>query len=361
MYLDFYGITEKPFTLSPNPRYLYYSRKHKEALSQIIYAVTEHYGYMVLTGDVGTGKTTLINALLQCLPGDFEVAKIFHTVLSPKGLIQNICKEFKISFENYTMAELIFKLHSHLTQNHKNGRKSLLILDEAQNLSENILEEIRLLSNFEANDEKFIQILLVGQPELEDKLSRHSLRQLRDRINLKYDLSRLQAEDTAAYIAHRLRISGYPDNGSVFTKKALEQIQAVSEGIPRKINIACDNAMLLGYAKNVKPIDDRIVAESCVQHQPRHSNGSARSETHTIARTVGEISVTGASQPSAQTGQQPKNLDDVLRRILAEHKLFVAQPFSWLGWCALFLLLAFVVTGAVILALWLASKFNILT
>lgn len=259
MYLQFYGLKEKPFTLSPDPKYLYYSISHKEAYSQFIYAVTQHCGFMVLTGEVGTGKTTIVNAMVNSLPREYHVARVYHQILSRKGLLQNICKEFGIGLINQTATELLIGLQEQLKLNHQQEQKSILIIDEAQNLKLDILEDIRLLSNFEDMDEKFLQIVLVGQPELDIKLRAVELRQLRQRIGLKYRLRTLTSEETANYINHRLKIAGYISNGNLFTEEAVDRVSAYSEGIPRRINILCDNALLMGYVKNLSRIDIQTI------------------------------------------------------------------------------------------------------
>lgn len=190
MYFNYYGLKEKPFSLSADPRYLYYSRSHKEALAQMIYAASEDAGFLILTGEVGTGKTIMINALIDRLPKEYRVAKIYHSALSPKGLIENICKEFNIDFSNSSISQLVLKIQDFLKWTHTSGERSILILDEAQNLTAETLEEIRLLSNFEAAHKKVMQIFLIGQPELEEKLWSNDLRQLRERISLKYRLQK---------------------------------------------------------------------------------------------------------------------------------------------------------------------------
>ncbi|MFQ5648506.1 MAG: ExeA family protein [bacterium] len=345
MYLDFYSIREKPFTLSPNPRFLYYSQNHKEALSQIILAVTQQYGYVVLTGDVGTGKTTLINALLECLPKEFAVAKIYHTALSPKGLIQNMCKEFNIAFANNTMAELIFKLQEFLTESYRAGHKSLLILDEAQNLGENILEEIRLLSNFEETEQKFIQILLVGQPELGDKLNSHNLRQLRERINLKYDLSRLDRKETAEYIRTRLHVAGFR-NGELFTDGAVAQIQTISDGVPRRINIACDNALLLGYAKNVSRIDAQIVCEASLETSRDREPAASRVHRRMADEVREKVHV--------------ESFEEAMLRFLSDRRLLVMRRPSLAGLLFGFFFILTLFAVAFVLAMFISRKLGIL-
>ncbi len=282
MYLDYYRLQEKPFSLSPDPRYLYYSASHKEAYAQFIYAMTEQCGYMVLTGEVGTGKTTLINAMLQSLTGDVYVANVYHTVLSPKGLLQNICREYGVPYKGRTMAELIFELNEFLQESFNRKKKCILILDEAQNLSENVLEEIRLLSNFEATSEKYFQILLVGQPELDEKLESTTMRHLRDRISLRFRLSALSQEETKLYMRHRLRIAGRGNIRTLFSDGAITRICKLSGGIPRRINKLCDQLLLLGYARKIPKIDGHMLDSFAIGREKKREDGSSLSVRHEL-------------------------------------------------------------------------------
>ena len=261
MYLDFYGFKERPFTLSPNPKYLYYSRSHKEAYAQFIYALTEQYGYMVMTGEVGTGKTTLANAMVKSLKEDFNVAKIDNAVKSPKGLLQSICRGYNINFGQKTMAELALMLQEYLRSKENVDKRCVLIFDEAQNLNERILEEIRLLSNFQAMENNNLQMILVGQPEFETTLQSTNLRQLRERVSFEYELKKLTEEETSRYIKHRLYVAGCQVIGDLFTDNAHAEIFHNSDGIPRRINKICDKALILGYAKNICSIDEHVIQD----------------------------------------------------------------------------------------------------
>jgi len=264
MYLDFYALQEKPFTLSPNPQYLYFSKTHKEAYSQLLYAISEQSGYMLLTGEIGSGKTTVINAVTQKVSKGYEnylVAKVYHTVITPKGLLQNICNEFGVPFKNETRAELVLKLHEYLRLKNKEGKRAILIIDEAQNLREEVLEEIRLLSNIEAVDEKFLQIILAGHPELNDKLQTPQMQPFQERIGLRYHLERLDFGETNEYIRHRLSVAGIKERKMLFTEEALKRIYAISEGVPRRINLLCENALLIGFAVDLRTIDAAIIEE----------------------------------------------------------------------------------------------------
>lgn len=259
MYFNYYGLKEKPFSLSADPKYLFYSRSHKEALAQMIYASSEDSGFFILTGEVGTGKTMMINTLIDRLPKDYRVAKIYHTALNPKGLIQNICKEFGLEYINIPISQLILKIQDFLKWTHNAGEKSLLIMDEAQDLNPETLEEVRLLSNFESNHKKILQIFLVGQQELDAKLAHQSLRQFRERVSLRYKLTKLAREETYRYVAHRLAIAGRQTNKAIFTKEAIDEIHHISLGIPRRINIIGENSLLMGYAENYPIIKGSII------------------------------------------------------------------------------------------------------
>ncbi len=266
MYLKYYGLKEKPFSLSPDPKYLYCGPSHKEALSQMVYAVTQDSGFMTLSGEVGTGKTLLVNSLVASLPEDYLSARIYYTILSPKGLIQNICKEFRIAYTDRSMAEMMFGLQDLLNWRYKAGKKTVLILDEAQNLSRDALETVRLMSNVEAVHEKILQILLVGQPELEEKLRSRDLRQLRERIGLRFRLSTFSREETKSYINHRLAVAGKSNGREILTEGAIDKIYALSEGVPRRINILSDSALLLGYARSSQKVDRRMIEKVGLDH-----------------------------------------------------------------------------------------------
>jgi general secretion pathway protein A len=259
MYFNYYGLKEKPFSLSADPKYLFYSENHKEALAQMVYAASEDCGFFVLSGEVGTGKTMMINALLDRLPNDYRVAKIYHTALNPKGLIQNICKEFGLEYLNISTSQLILKIQDFLKWTHNAGEKSLLILDEAQDLNLETLEEVRLISNFEFKHKRILQIFLVGQQELEAKLSNPHMRQFRDRISLRYKLTKLAREEAYRYIGHRLAVAGRQNNKAIFTKEAIDEIHRLSGGIPRRINIIGENALLMGYAENCPVIKGSMI------------------------------------------------------------------------------------------------------
>jgi general secretion pathway protein A len=261
MYENFFALEENPFTLSPDPKYFYFSPIHEEGYSKLIYSISQGYGFMALIGEIGTGKTTLINAIINKLPQKFITAIINQTIATPKAFIQNMFHAFGYSVSNATFAELSFKLRDYLKSLHVSGRKSILIIDEAQNLSKNILEQVRLLSNFEAVKEKYLQIVLIGQPELHNKLNANDLRQLRERINYIFYLKQLDLKETSNYINHRLKVAGLPKKDNLFNEDVIKKIHDHSRGIPRLINILCDKSLLTAYLNDTKLINDQIFEE----------------------------------------------------------------------------------------------------
>jgi general secretion pathway protein A len=247
MYTAFYGLREKPFALSPDPRFLYLAGSHREALAHLLYGIEEGEGFISVTGEVGTGKTTLCRTLLERLDGDTEVAFLFNPSRTALELLQSICAEFGLLAEGLTRRSLMTQLDAFLVERKRQGRRVLLIIDEAQTLSENTLEQVRLLSNLETSREKLIQILLLGQPELDRKLDGRGLRQLRQRISVRWKLEPLSPEETRAYVRHRLSVAaGAPKE--LFSEAALREVHWRTGGVPRLVNQLCDRALLAGYA-----------------------------------------------------------------------------------------------------------------
>jgi len=249
MYCEYYGLVREPFELTPDPSFLYMGESHREGLATLVYGVRSGKGFVLLTGEVGTGKTTLLHALLGQLDESTSSAFIFNPRLGPLDFFRVLFEELGIEEVCTSKAEYLLALNRFLIERLKAGEPTLLIIDEAQNLSAEMLEEIRLLSNLETPTSKLIQIMLVGQPELKELLDRAELRQLRQRIALRHDLSPFDEAETARYINDRLAKAGYTGAG-LFDKKAIREVQAVSGGIPRLINSVCDSALLLGYSKN---------------------------------------------------------------------------------------------------------------
>jgi general secretion pathway protein A len=262
MYESFYGLKENPFRMTPDPKFLYLGANHKEALAQLWYGVREQKGFIVITGEVGTGKTTLVHSLLDRLNGNgsTKTALLFNPKLDVNDFLQYILKDFGVKVRKGSKGDHLQALHKYLLETYENNGKVVLIVDEAQTLDPELLEELRLLSNLETSKSKLLQIILLGQPELNKTLSRPEFRQLKQRINLRYHIPPLTREETNEYIERRLKIAGA--QGPLFTKKAVKEIYEKSGGIPRLINILCDNALLNGYASDQKKVDETLVKEA---------------------------------------------------------------------------------------------------
>ena len=257
MYLDYYGLTEPPFDLTPNPRFLFYSAKHREAFNHLLYGVRERKGFVQLTGEVGAGKTTLCRAMLEQLGDQYATALILNPVLDADQLMKAIAMEFGLSVKGMDRLETVAALNEFLLQQVEKQRDAVLIIDEAQDLTHELLEQVRLLSNLETDDRKLLQIVLMGQPELRDRLNAFELRQLRQRITVRYHLQPLNRSEVGRYVQHRLEVSGA--KGSLyFTIAALWRIYRYSRGIPRLVNAVCDKCLLAGYVQRRDCIDFRM-------------------------------------------------------------------------------------------------------
>ncbi len=264
MYTRYFGLTEKPFAIAPNPRYLFMSELHREALAHLLYGISSEGCIILLTGDVGTGKTTVCRCLLEQLPDTTDIAMILNPKLTIGDLFKTICEELKISIpsETPTVKTYIDHLNAYLLDAHAKGRNTALIVDEAQNLDIEILEQLRLLTNLETNTKKLLQIVLIGQPELQQLLCDPKLSQINQRITTRYHLKPLQAEDVITYIQHRITIAGGNSRNVLFSKKATQYVAKVSKGIPRVINILCDRALLGAYANNWDHVSLKIVKKA---------------------------------------------------------------------------------------------------
>ena len=260
MYNSYFGFSETPFAITPDPGFLYMSPRHSEALAHLEYGLYEANGFVLLTGEIGTGKTALCRYLLDHLPDDIGVALILNPRQTALELVANICDELHISYPAGTSSvkSLIDLLNKTLLANHTLGRRTVLIIDEAQNLSDEVLEQVRLLTNLETAKHKLLQILLIGQPELNDTLARPELRQLSQRITARYHMAPLSRAETAAYIQHRVSVAGV--ERPLFSKGALNRIYALSHGTPRLINIICDRALLGAYAQTRPVVSAQLVA-----------------------------------------------------------------------------------------------------
>jgi general secretion pathway protein A len=260
MYADYFGLKENPFSLSPEPRYLFLSEQHRDALNCLIYGIKEKKGFVLISGGIGLGKTTICRSLLASMDDSVETALIFNTAISELDLLETILGEYGIVIKNGAGNKKYYidALNEFLLGNFAAGKTTVLLIDEAQNLSRGVLEQIRMLSNLETETEKLIQIILIGQPELANTLMLPALRQLNERITVRYDLKPFSPKEVSDYIHHRLAVAQGP--GSIkFTGRALDLIYVFSEGIPRRINALCDRALLIAYTKNVNKIDRKII------------------------------------------------------------------------------------------------------
>ncbi len=265
MYESFFALKEKPFALTPNPRFLFLSKTHNEVYAHLIYGIESRAGFVEVTGEVGTGKTTILRTLLSHLDEDkYRVSFIFNPKLTAFELLRNINHEFGVADDGLNSPDLIHALNEFLLAENQAGRTPILVIDEAQNLSGEVLEQIRLLSNLETEEDKLIQVILVGQPELRHHLSDHSLRQLNQRIAVRYQLRPLNSEETTSYILHRLNIAGRPD-GNVFTQAALKKVFQCSGGVPRRINLICDRALLTAYSEERVTVSPRDVKQAVAE------------------------------------------------------------------------------------------------
>jgi general secretion pathway protein A len=261
MYCLFFGLQEKPFSITPDPRFLFLSPSHQEALGHLLYGIEERKGFITVTGEVGTGKTLLCRALLDRLGGQVRTALIFNSFLSEIELLRSINEDFGITQGGATRKELIDLLNQYLLGEFSAGRNAVLIIDEAQNLASSVLEQIRMLSNLETERGKLLQIVLIGQPELREQLGRPALRQLNQRIALRYHIQPFTRQETEDYITHRLVVAG-SHGGVKFSRRALSTIYRLSEGIPRKINLLCDRAMLSAYVHETNFISHTHVRQA---------------------------------------------------------------------------------------------------
>jgi general secretion pathway protein A len=299
MYLTFYGLKEKPFSAAPDPRFLHLTPGHREALAQLVYSVRENRGFLVLTGEVGTGKTTLLHAFLQRLNGKAAVAYVFNSTLSFDGLLEYVLEELGVPTPPASPAQRLLALRRFMLDRRRAGQSTVLILDEAQNLSAATLEKVRMLSNLETSTEKLLQILLVGQPELRAKLNRPELRQLQQRIELQCSLSPLSREQVRDYIQTRLRVAGAADL-ELFSDRALKRIAAYSHGIPRRVNILCDHCLVIGYADQRRRIEADVV-DQAIESLAGAARRPARRST-SLARAAWERWFLGAVAAAVVAG-----------------------------------------------------------
>lgn len=263
MYTAYFGLKENPFSISPDPRYLYMSEQHREALAHLVYGINTDGGFVMLTGEVGTGKTTVCRCLLDQISDNIDLAFILNPKMTVEELLASICDELRIQYpqDNSSIKVFIDNINKYLLDAHARGRKTVLIIEEAQNLSTDVLEQIRLLTNLETNQQKLLQIIMLGQTELRYKLSHPELRQLSQRITARYHLGPIDRQEVSEYVNHRLSVAGV--NRKLFTDPTIKSLYRRSRGIPRLINLICDRALLGAYAQGKDMVDrDTLIKAS---------------------------------------------------------------------------------------------------
>ena len=302
MYQRFFGLRESPFNVNPDPRFLFMTAQIQEALAGLMYGIQNRKGFILLTGEVGTGKTTLLNRLLDWLRGQrVATAYIFNSRLEVNHLFDFMMADFDIPCESREKSHVLLALNQWLLERYRAGETAVLIIDEAQNLSDEVLEEIRLLTNLETATEKLLQIVLTGQPELEEKLRRPQLRQVRQRITISCRTGTLSKEETFGYVAERLRVAGM--NGEpIFSKEAIETVHLYSRGIPRVVNLLCEHAMINAYVDSMRPVPARLVEDVA-----REFNLDQMPPTGSVALSPGE--------QAADTQSVLRNMDELLGRL----------------------------------------------
>jgi general secretion pathway protein A len=272
MYCQFYGLKERPFNVTSDPAFFFSSKKHKEAISHLIYGVSQRKGIIVLTGEIGTGKTTICRFFLNHIGKNVKTAFILNPSFSKNQLLESIIKDFGISFKSKNKLDLVWELNNFLLRESNAGNNLVLIVDEAQNLNPNLLEQIRLLSNLETEKDKLLQVILVGQPELNNRINLHDLRQLRQRIMVRYHIGPLDKDELQSYINHRLGIAGSKEKIE-FSNESIDLINRFSSGTPRLINMICDRALLAGFVSETYHIDPNII-KRCLEELEGYSVGT---------------------------------------------------------------------------------------
>lgn len=296
MYKSFYNLKRNPFEITPDPSFLFPTKRHNEALAALYYGVRRHKGFVVMTGEVGTGKTLLVRCLLQLLnQNDIAYAYVFNGRLSPLEFLQYVAADFGLSSSGKNKGELLLMLSNYVISRHQKKLTTVLVVDEAHHVSAEILEEIRLLTNLETTQQKLLQILLVGQPELDEKLDSVELRQLKQRISLRSQLQPLDPEETRGYIQRRLQVAGAnPKAAALFPAETIASVYRHSRGIPRLINTVCENALISAYAKQAPSVTPDIIEEIAADFrlgvlrpsQPEPPRNSEDSDARRTAKTL---------------------------------------------------------------------------
>jgi putative secretion ATPase (PEP-CTERM system associated) len=294
MYTSFFGLKHRPFQLTPDPEFLFMSRVHRRVLTYLNYGITENSGFILITGEIGAGKTTIIRSMIKQIPREIKIAKVTNTKVTSNQLISMINQDFGIHSKDNNKARLISDLTDYLIEQYANGGRSMIVIDEAQNLSVKMLEEIRLLSNIETDKSKLLQIILIGQPELKDTISRPELEQLRQRIAVNTHINPLSRVDVESYIKHRLKVAGN-ENAVKFGEGVMDAIFGFSKGIPRLINIICDYILLAVFVDGKKLVDLDLVKEVIIdlmEERPNAISSAKKAQVSLKEDMYGEIKKT---------------------------------------------------------------------
>lgn len=314
MYESHYGLNAKPFSIVPNPEILFLSQNHQNALTYLEYGFQEKAGFILLTGEIGSGKTTLVRYMLNRMESDMDVAVIFNTNFSSAQLLRRILSEFEITCDSVEKARHLELLYRFLIDRYGKGRHALLIIDEAQNLSDAALEDIRMLSNLQTDDQILLQIMLVGQPELKKRLNLPDLRQLAQRIAVNYHIFSLDEDQTGRYIAYRIQKAG--GSPELFTTQAIHKIYKHAKGIPRTINLICDAALVYGFADGLREIDAAVI-EKVIQDKVCMSGEDGAPVRKTVSR------VFGGSGPGIM--ERIHFLEESVADLRRRHEIFVGE------------------------------------
>jgi len=333
MYLEHFNLTERPFSITPDPRFLYMSARHREALAHLLYGLSEGGGFVQLTGEVGTGKTTICRCLLEQVPDNVDIALVLNPKVTSTELIATVCDELGIEYPAgaTSIKALTDVLNRYLLDAYARGRRTVLILDEAQNLSADVLEQVRLLTNLETSTQKLLQIVLIGQPELRSLLAREDMRQLSQRVTARYHLDPISREEAGAYIRHRLQICGTTQ--PVFSKRSVDRIQQLSGGIPRLINVLCDRSMLGAYVEGKVQVDPKVVKKAAREVLAEDDDSGEQGGGLKWAMAAQQTEIT-ASVPAAEAEKPAEIITQAVVEPVFDDELpneSRAQPLAELG------------------------------
>ena len=297
MYQHFFQLKQDPFSIAPDPRYLFMSERHREALAHLLYGIGSGGGFVLLTGEIGAGKTTVCRCFIEQIPGNCRLAYIFNPKLTVEELLLTVCDEFHIALppagpSPFGVKGYVDAINRYLLDAHAQGLNNVLVIDEAQNLSPEVLEQLRLLTNLETSERKLLQIILIGQPELRDLLKRPEMRQIAQRVIARYHLGPLSEQETGAYVAHRLAVAGA--TGAPIPSSLTPRIHRLAQGVPRRINLLCDRALLGAYANGQAQVTRRVVNEAAAEVFPRATRAQAPGAWPRVALAGGQPQAAGA-------------------------------------------------------------------